>query len=1297
MKQYLRQMSGGRRVGLGVCLMLVGVFAIHGALAEGSSLVPGRERWHGFWFNQRIDHGVHVMSSLEPNNVDSFVSTVRSRWNGEGNNRIGAAYLVCVMMGVDGDNCPRNFDAELFGRWEALVRAYDARSLVNFNASHPIRDGDANTYQQQRSGGNDIAWYILRAGSGGEHDTLPGRNHPSIVFFHPDTREPIMVIRRACGNPIGTLIPLPPIEDGMFESHSTVTVQMPAGVAARRTGNHASGWDGVAHVVYTIAAGPDTIMVPVGFHHDIRRTDDGTELARTDWEVFESGSPAISPVPGPRRHHVSLEGGDEEEVSRTVPVGVSLAGGVAQDGVSATLARAGVQFVNVAAQGRTGPICQRIRYSPKDLDDERSWGDSIACVTFIREQEPPIRPPECVAETICGIPMEICTRDRQVSGFEHGQARSFTLRDVEVDVPAFFGSYSRNDELLRETFRVWDWGCDPVYCWDCDDYGCWSWVCGCNPWQRTRSPDPHVHNGVFMRQVGTTGGRSFARNSNIANPNNLEDWWYMGDMDLEALYARPTDTIDFCHGAFMGAQMVEHDNRADSRRMNDNAHNWCSISAMALKSEGGDQQTMWPVSNPFLPSPREFRPCGQGRMERTSEAQEVRGNRYTVDVGQTMRQRIEQIGIASANTTPRRANMAKFAGSRVQHCSIPCGQSGHDSTEYHHDLGTNLGNVGGTHQTDFAVVRVPFNYDITTHISGTQFDRANVANRSVAVAGSIWDINAFFSVDQVTNPKLEQMDHSDPLYATITKDTTWQLTKMVFAPNQGAAYDTATSLAATTVSGAANGPCAHARSNITGELAYCGVAVNLENGNPVRLSNNGSFESADVIPGRAPIDNRRAADQFGRAVYNTVGGLTGAGSAREGLMNEKSFYVDDLLPGSTICYMFSVFPASGDDRGGDQTDLNQTDAGDKWAHSEPVCVIVGKRPSASVQGAGLLAGGVRTNQTNKTPCFRAPDFTFVGLGNTTHCWDNMGGDGVGTRSVFGSWAEYEIIARGNADGRMASGSKFAFTPLPTRDIALGGRTFRSMFVPSGGYAWGPGGNAFDGARATIGMNYRMDPTWSSDFPDDGTHMYMDDSPGHNRLMLANAGAFGNFDTGNMNRAFGIYSLTTRLTQLEGDHVQHFTSLPSGAITVGAGQTRIYTINGTATIRGNIRIHDGYRNLTDMAQVIIIADNIRIAPNVTQIDAWLITRPGGMIHTCDGHDSVEVLSSNICNQRLIVNGPIITSDLRKMRTAGAGIGVESADPAEIFNLRADAYLWTFWQIHSNRAVRTTFSHEMPPRL
>lgn len=143
------------------------------------------------------------------------------------------------------------------------------------------------------------------------------------------------------------------------------------------------------------------------------------------------------------------------------------------------------------------------------------------------------------------------------------------------------------------------------------------------------------------------------------------------------------------------------------------------------------------------------------------------------------------------------------------------------------------------------------------------------------------------------------------------------------------------------------------------------------------------------------------------------------------------------------------------------------------------------------------------------------------------------------------------------------------------------------------------------------------------------------------------------------------------------------------------------VNITSPIEYNSSNHS---SLNDLPQLVIIADgHIRIAPNVGRVDAWLIA--GDKVLTCADGDVTgnywDGLSATYCNRQLLINGPIQTGSLYLRRTGGAGAdGSDAAarsTPAEVINLRSDAYLWAYGRASQGQSIRTDSVKELPPRF
>ena len=145
-----------------------------------------------------------------------------------------------------------------------------------------------------------------------------------------------------------------------------------------------------------------------------------------------------------------------------------------------------------------------------------------------------------------------------------------------------------------------------------------------------------------------------------------------------------------------------------------------------------------------------------------------------------------------------------------------------------------------------------------------------------------------------------------------------------------------------------------------------------------------------------------------------------------------------------------------------------------------------------------------------------------------------------------------------------------------------------------------------------------------------------------------------------------------------------------------------------TIKGDIIINK--TNMTsakDIPQVIIIGKNINIDSNVNRIDAWLVAYgdkdqdgnyQGGTINTCTG-SKVGDISTNNCGESLQINGTVFAKNINFNRSAGAGTGENSKDPAEDITLTPAAYIWGYSQASGDDPAQafTVYTHEIAPRL
>ena len=341
---------------------------------------------------------------------------------------------------------------------------------------------------------------------------------------------------------------------------------------------------------------------------------------------------------------------------------------------------------------------------------------------------------------------------------------------------------------------------------------------------------------------------------------------------------------------------------------------------------------------------------------------------------------------------------------------------------------------------------------------------------------------------------------------------------------------------------------------------------------------------------------------------------------------------DDYRPGTKICFVLSVQPLGA---------LDKTFTDERWNHSSLSklgnCVIIVKKPKVQIWGGDLLTKGLVQTSTS---------------------------DKATTR--FGSWTEYGIIAKRKIDGA-ASGSAYAGAGLlislpisPATACNYSNLSFANVKV---------GNTSCDGTG--IGNYSNVDghtiPDVAASFTGTGDNVIGSVVP-------------NNLPKNTLGSIVDIYSATGDLTL--------------GASTLEPSRSIVIKATGTVFINGDQMYNPGpFSTISQIPQLVIIANKIIINDDVTNVDAWLIAK-GGSIKTC--FDEAKDINPT-CNQPLIVNGPVMTDKLYLYRTHGSEPGVESGEPAEIFNLRADAYLWAIGRASEDGRIQTVYSTELPPRL
>jgi hypothetical protein len=247
--------------------------------------------------------------------------------------------------------------------------------------------------------------------------------------------------------------------------------------------------------------------------------------------------------------------------------------------------------------------------------------------------------------------------------------------------------------------------------------------------------------------------------------------------------------------------------------------------------------------------------------------------------------------------------------------------------------------------------------------------------------------------------------------------------------------------------------------------------------------------------------------------------------------------IGDLTVGTRVCFALSVQPRATGDA--------------DWAHSQPVCTVVGKKPKIQIWGGDVsVRGNIETSTTVKD------------VGGTTYTfgsWVEYGAFSVGTNNRFASGSG----TNNQTDNNQATWSKLTFANKNAAGAdAFGNYTTTTNFPPAPGVA------------AYFSSAHNQQPV------------------GSNSVDLSSL----TFNTGDPVEVRTAGDLT----------------ITGG--TIQAGKSVVIIATGTVTITGNITYTNAALNsIRDIPQVIIIAKDINIQDAVTNVDSWLIA--SDTINTC----------------------------------------------------------------------------------
>lgn len=447
---------------------------------------------------------------------------------------------------------------------------------------------------------------------------------------------------------------------------------------------------------------------------------------------------------------------------------------------------------------------------------------------------------------------------------------------------------------------------------------------------------------------------------------------------------------------------------------------------------------------------------------------------------------------------------------------------------------------------------------------------------------------------------------------------------------------------------------------------------------------------------------------------------------------------DDEWVGYKYCVAVGIFPSdSHDDVNGpgsnNSLEMQYTngkgamDAGSYWNVSGATCRTISKKPSIQVWNGSIYTNGaVNTFMSQKIVNAK------------------LGSDINAPKDLFGSWTDYALIAGKDING-MVSGAALGFNNNRYDLSGNGGQPDSSdtdeKLNPLTIANQTTFGNSGINASTAINMNLeRLRSRYSekaSNLANNETN-----TGSQSAIISSKTGLQFVYHNGNLK--------TSVLAIRHSGNAPNQTTYRdrNGNLIKGLGDgkndnTLVIYVKGNLIIDNNICLGDGCKgtgmqlidyglnrktnSAAKLPQVLIFADNISIAENVTRVDAWLIAQDGE-INTCAEHTPNSVVAKDArqrfadgnCDKTLMINGPIYAYDLVLPRTAGATHGYSpsnpsdvlyrqfgavgnandanlgSATPAEIFNLRADVYLWAYNQAQRYSEAIVTYKRELAPR-
>ena len=393
--------------------------------------------------------------------------------------------------------------------------------------------------------------------------------------------------------------------------------------------------------------------------------------------------------------------------------------------------------------------------------------------------------------------------------------------------------------------------------------------------------------------------------------------------------------------------------------------------------------------------------------------------------------------------------------------------------------------------------------------------------------------------------------------------------------------------------------------------------------------------------------------------------------------------------------------------GGDETKFNVSDLS---------CVTIAKKPNFQVWGGGMFTNGqIETAVSRKTP------------GQSFSSYPSA------AEKLFGSWDEYHVVAGGRVYG-FGSGASLGYEKGYNYNLPTGGSNpsnniynltiaNRKNIGESGVYGLPSG--LLSRLKARYRDNIAKNSSLKITTHDTGLqNTYIRGDVNLSQIQLpdhnpkATDTLFRTYDT--------LYKTITTADKQNNTLVLYV----DGTLTID--QNLCYSAFGGNNCQYETSTKQAAytdvstESITKLPQILIFAKNINVLSKVNRVDAWLILDEDNASNNLNTCSDINEPSAEQCSETIIFNGPVFAKSLTLKRTGGAnhggglmaGIPADqrvlgtrydkheggyyaissdgSVAPAEIFNLRSDAYYWGVGQAQRSGIAEVVYQRELAPR-